>query len=168
MAVQAFDSFSDFFNAHHCWLRQHLKRVMRNAADADDTAAETFCRVLAAAVDPDTIEQPRAYLAAVARRLLCDRYRRCAVEDSYTQHLGLAPEPVVPSPEQLHLVLEALARVDDALDGLPTPVRTAFLYSQLDSLGHAEIAQRLNVSQRTVGRYTTQALRSCTRSQLDS
>ncbi|MNL84550.1 putative RNA polymerase sigma factor FecI [compost metagenome] len=52
-------------------------------------------------------------------------------------------------------------QIDRVLHGLPLPVRSAFLYSQLDGLPQEEIAARLGVSVRTVARYLTQALRHC-------
>ncbi|SFA62185.1 sigma-70 family RNA polymerase sigma factor [Metapseudomonas otitidis] len=150
-----------FFSDHHRWLLQHVQRQLRNRADAEDTAAETFCQLLAARVDPDSIEQPRAYLSTIARRLIFDRHRRKRLEQAYLERLMLLPEELVPSPEESHLLLEALHAIDRSLAGLPLTVKKAFLMSQLDGLGYAEIARRLDVSERTVGRYMTQALRQC-------
>ena len=44
---------------------------------------------------------------------------------------------------------------------LPRPVRRAFLWSQLEGLGYREIAERLQVSERTVKRYMAQAYEHC-------
>jgi DNA-directed RNA polymerase specialized sigma24 family protein len=55
-----------FFSDHHRWLLQHIHKRLRNHADAEDTAAEAFCQMLGARVDPDSIQQPRAYLTAIA------------------------------------------------------------------------------------------------------
>lgn len=150
-----------FFSAHHRWLLQHVQRQVRHRADAEDTAAETFCQLLTARIDPETIEQPRAYLSTIARRLIFDRHRRRRLEQAYLERLALLPEELVPSPEETHLLLEALNAIDCALAGLPLVVKKAFLLSQLDGLTYTEIGRRLAVSERTVGRYMTQALRQC-------
>jgi len=150
-----------FFSDHHRWLLQHVRRQLGNRADAEDTAAETFCQMLGARVDPDSIEQPRAYLSTIARRLIFDRHRRRRLEQAYLERLSLLPEALAPSPEDTHLLLEALHAVDRALAGLPLVVKKAFLMSQLDGLGYAEIGRRLDVCPRTVARYMTQALRQC-------
>jgi len=73
----------------------------------------------------------------------------------------LLPEESVPSPEQRWLLLEALQALDELLDGLPVAVRRAFLWSQLEGLGYAEIAERLQVSERTIKRYMAQAYEHC-------
>ncbi len=46
-------------------------------------------------------------------------------------------------------------------DGLQAQVRRAFLLSQLDGLGYRDIAERLEVSERTVKRYMAQAYEHC-------
>lgn len=155
-----------FFSDHHRWLLQHIQRQLRNRADAEDTAAETFCQLLTARVDPTTLERPRAFLSTVARRLIYDRYRRQRLEQAYLERLALLPEEVAPSPEEKLLLLEALTTIDRALSELPLVVKQAFLYSQLDGLSYVEIARRLGVSERTVSRYMTQALRQCWLSEL--
>lgn len=149
------------FSHHHRWLLQYAQRQLRNRADAEDTAAETFCQLLASRIDPDDIEQPQAFLSTIARRLIFDRRRRQRLETEYLQRLALLPENLAPSEEERYLLLEALIAVDQALAGLPLVVKKAFLLSQLDGLGYAEIASRLEVSERTVGRYMTRALRQC-------
>nr|WP_243433723.1 MULTISPECIES: sigma-70 family RNA polymerase sigma factor [Pseudomonas] len=155
-----------FFSDHHRWLLQHIHRRLGNRADAEDTAADTFCQLLAAEVDPDSIEQPRAYLSTIARRLMFDRHRRRQLEQAYLQRLSALPELLAPSPEEQLLLVEALVAIDRALDGLPLIVKTAFLYSQLDGLSYVAIARKLELSERTVSRYMKQALRQCYLSEL--
>nr|WP_246889726.1 sigma-70 family RNA polymerase sigma factor [Pseudomonas protegens] len=155
-----------FFSDHHRWLLQHIHKRLGNRADAEDTAADTFCQLLAAEVDPDSIEQPRAYLSTIARRLMFDRHRRRQLEQAYLQRLSALPELLAPSPEEQLLLVEALVAIDRALDGLPLIVKTAFLYSQLDGLSYVAIARKLELSERTVSRYMKQALRQCYLSEL--
>ena len=150
-----------FFSDHHRWLLQHVQRQLRNRADAEDTAAETFCQLLNASVDPASIEQPRAFLSTIARRLIADRHRRKRLEQAYLERLAQLPETSMPSPEERLLLLEALDAIDRTLDGLPLAVKKAFLYSQLDGFSYVVIGRRLGVSERTVSRYMTQALRQC-------
>ncbi|EJN21710.1 RNA polymerase sigma factor, sigma-70 family [Pseudomonas sp. GM78] len=152
---------SFFFSDHHRWLLQHIQRRLRNHADAEDTAADTFCQMLMARVDPDSIEQPRAYLSTIARRLIFDRHRRRKLELAYLERLSTLPEMVTPSPEEQLQLIEALVAIDRALDGLPTVVKATFLYSQLDGMSYVAIAHKLGLSERTVSRYMKQALRQC-------
>ncbi|MDD2058973.1 sigma-70 family RNA polymerase sigma factor [Pseudomonas sp. GD03860] len=155
-----------FFSDHHRWLLQHIHKRLRNRADAEDTAAETFCQMLTARVDPDSIQQPRAYLSTIARRLIFDRHRRRQLELAYLERLSALPEPLAPSPQEELLLIEALVAIDQVLDGLPTIVKATFLYSQLDGLSYVDIARKLELSERTVSRYMKQALLQCYLSEL--
>lgn len=150
-----------FFSEHHRWLLRHVHKRLRHHEDAQDTAADTFVELLLAHTDPDSIAQPRAYLSTIARRLMFHRYRRKQLETAYLERLAQLPEALAPSPEETLLLLQALEAIDASLSGLPARVKAAFLYSQLDDLGYAEIGQRLGVSERTVTRYLKQALTHC-------
>ncbi|HSC69382.1 MAG TPA: sigma-70 family RNA polymerase sigma factor, partial [Cellvibrio sp.] len=65
------------------------------------------------------------------------------------------------SPEEREILLQTLDRIDALLDQLPKPVRRAFLLSQLQGLTYAEIAQQMNLSQRTIKRYMQQGFSQC-------
>lgn len=155
------------YTEHHGWLQGWLRRKLGNRFDAADLAQDTFVRLLDA---PDStpekqadwqLREPRAYLTLIAKRLVANLYRRQSLEQAYLEALALLPEPLAPSPEQQAIILETLQEVDTMLDGLPQPVRTAFLLAQLEGLGYAEIAQRLGLSERTVKRYMAQAMARC-------
>ena len=159
-SLHAFDDIAMLYRQHHGWLRGWLQRKVGNAFDAADLAQATFLRVLAPQ-GMQGVQEPRAYLTTIARNLLINHVRRRAIEQAYLDALMLLPEESVPSPEQRWLLLEALQALDELLDGLPVAVRRAFLWSQLEGLGYAEIAERLQVSERTIKRYMAQAYEHC-------
>lgn len=107
------------------------------------------------------LREPRAYLTTIAKGLVSDLWRRRALEQAYMDALALMPEPMAPSPQERALVLEALHEIDAMLDGLAPKARQAFLLSQLEGLGYAEIALQLQVSERTVKRYMAQGFECC-------
>ena len=163
----AHHEISVLYAGHHGWLQGWLRRRLGNAGDAADLAQDTFVRLLTAPHDsPERqsgwqLDEPRAYLTLIAKRLLANLYRRRSLEQAYLETLALLPEPLAPSPEQRAILLESLQRVDALLDGLPGPVRNAFLMAQLEGLGQAEIAARLGISERTVRRHLPQAMARC-------
>lgn len=160
-AMPAAQQFHDLYRDHRGWLESWLRRRMGNGSDAADLSQDTFLRVLASSQRIADLQEPRAYLATVGKRLLANFYKRRSLEQAYLDALMLLPEESVPSPEQRWLLLEALQALDELLDGLPVAVRRAFLWSQLEGLGYAEIAERLQVSERTIKRYMAQAYEHC-------
>ncbi|MDR6711559.1 RNA polymerase sigma-70 factor (ECF subfamily) [Pseudomonas hunanensis] len=107
------------------------------------------------------LHAPRTFLVKVAQSVLSNHYRRQKLERAYLEALAAMPEQVAPSLETQAILLETLIVLDAALDGLERPVREAFLLSQVDGLGHGEIAARLNVSITTVKRYIARAGALC-------
>ncbi|MNT11536.1 putative RNA polymerase sigma factor FecI [compost metagenome] len=154
-------TFHDLYRDHRSWLEGWLKRRMGNGSDAADLSQDTFVRLLASSQRIADLQEPRAYLATVGKRLLANFYQRRSLEQAYLDALALLPEDCVPSPEQRWILLETLQALDELLDGLPGPVRRAFLLSQLEGLGYQEIAERLQVSERTIKRYMAQAYEHC-------
>lgn len=160
-------SVEKLYTHHHQWLRLWLQHKLGHAADAADIAQDTFMRILNA---PEHIadkhpgwqlQEPRAYLTVVAKRLVANLYRRRALEQAYIDSLALMPESSVPSAEYRLIILETLQEIDHMLDGLPAKVRTAFLLAQLEAMTYAEIAAQLNVSERSVKRYMVLAMAQC-------
>lgn len=146
------------YAGHHPWLLSRLQARLRNRAEAQDVASETFLRVVAAP-RPMPIDEPRAFLTTIAKRLLFTLWRRRELERAYIDALALRPEDLAPSPEERAVLLETLEHIAQTLDGLPLKARQAFLLSQVDGLTYQAIADELGMSLSTVRRHMTDAFR---------
>lgn len=142
------------------WLRGWLHKRLNNAADAADLAQDTFVRVLLART-AGTLQEPRHYLATIARGLVIDLYRRRSLEQAYLDALKLCPEVHAPSAEARALVLDSLLAIDRMLDGLGPRTRQVFLAIQLDGLTYEKTAERLGVSVTTVRKHLAAGLMHC-------
>lgn len=148
------------YSDHHGWLHNWLRSRLGNAADAADLAQDTFLRVL---LKPERLElrTPRAFLRTIARGLVIDLWRREELERAYLESIAHLPEAEVPSAEARQSVLDLLENIARLLDGLKPKVRSAFLLAQCEGIPHAQIAEQLGVSQRSVERYVAEALYHC-------
>ncbi|WP_225318915.1 sigma-70 family RNA polymerase sigma factor [Cellvibrio sp. KY-GH-1] len=157
--------FNSIYSCHNDWLQRWLRRRLEDKFTAADLAHDTFLRVwLKSRADKAfELQEPRAYLTTVARRLLINHYERQSLERAFTETLAYLLEPLVPSVEEQAVVLETLHELDVLLYELPAPVRSAFLMSQLEGLTYEQIARRLCVNVRTVTRYMAQGFRQCLR-----
>ncbi|MNO94751.1 putative RNA polymerase sigma factor FecI [compost metagenome] len=154
------DAFSERYGTNHRWLRTWLYRRLQCPHDAEDLAQDTFPRVMRAP-QPVAIEEPRAFLATVARRLLSNLFRRRALERAYLEELANFMEACAPSEEEPALVHEALVQIDQMLHGLPLRVRHVFILSRLDGLPQPQIARQLGISLATVERDLRRAFLHC-------
>ncbi|KVH03942.1 MULTISPECIES: sigma-70 family RNA polymerase sigma factor [Burkholderia] len=148
------------FRNDYPWLLGRLRYKLGCAFTAEDIASETFVQLIAQA-GTSSVREPRALLTTIAHRLVYDFWRRRDLERAYLAVLAARPESVAPSEEERALVVETLHAIDRMLAGLSAKARNAFIYSQFHGLTHAEIADRLGVSKRTVRDYLAQALRAC-------
>jgi RNA polymerase sigma-19 factor, ECF subfamily len=150
------------YREHYAWLTAWLRGRLGHCSDrAADFAQDTFLRILQADTRPPMLQQPRPYLATIARGLLVDHYRRQDLERAYLAELAAWPERLQPSPEEQALLLETLLAIDRMLDGLGDKVKQAFLLVQLDGLGYADVAARLGVSVSSVKKYMHKAVLQC-------
>ncbi|MBV6288621.1 sigma-70 family RNA polymerase sigma factor [Pseudomonas aegrilactucae] len=156
------DSLASLYKGYHGWLLVWLRRRLDCPHNAADMAQDTFIRLLGAGsyVAP---REPRAFLATVARRLLIDRGRRQKLEQAYREALARHVEYLdqVPSPEQMLAAVQALEHIARALDLMSARAREVFILRHLEGLSHAQIAERLNVSTKTVQNHLVQALLHC-------
>ncbi len=148
------------YRDHRTWLLAWLQRSTACRQRAEDLSQDTFVRLLGRA-QLDTPREPRAFLAAVAKGLMFDHFRRAALEQAYLAELALMPESEQPSPEVQHLILEDLKAIDRLLGKLSSKARAAFLHNRLDGMSHAEIAERMGVSVSRVRQYIAQGMRQC-------
>ncbi|OQR34620.1 RNA polymerase subunit sigma [Pseudomonas sp. T] len=148
---------------HHGWLQGWIRRKTGCSQRAADLAQDTFLRVLMTRAKGVAVylDQPRTYLATIARGLVIDQWRRQQLELAWLESLAAQPEAVQSSPEQLALILETLHQVDAMLLRLPARVRRAFLLAQIDGWPYREIAGELGVSERMVKKYLAQAFLHC-------
>jgi len=152
------EQVKSIYDAHHGWLECWLRKRLGNASDAADIAQDTFVRVLAREM---AIREPRAMLTTIAQGMVANFYRRRDIELAYEQALAAWPEQHAMSPETRAIMLETLVEIDALLNSLAPLVREAFLLSQLDGMGQADIAVRLGVSLATVKRYIASAMLQC-------
>jgi len=155
-AAEAHHLFVD----HQPWLLGRLRQRLYDRAHAEDIASETFVRVIGER-GMTGVREPRAFLTTVAKRVLYEFWRRRDLEQAYVEACAQLPEALTPSPEDRALVLESLGQVVQALQGLSKRAREAFLMSQLDGLGYAEIGERLGISASMVRKYMVQGWRAC-------
>ncbi|MGF6573688.1 RNA polymerase sigma factor (sigma-70 family) [Paraburkholderia sp. GAS333] len=151
---------SNEFRHSYTWLKSRLQRRVGSHADAEDLASSSFVE-LAGVEDLGSVREPRAFLTVIAQRLTFELWRRRDLERAYLDSLALQDEPLALSAENLAEITQALFLIDQALSGLSSKAKSAFIYSQVDGLTYAEIGERLGVSSSMVRKYITQALEKC-------
>lgn len=111
--------WDEIYKKHYPELLRYAASVCKNRTEAEDIAQEVFLKALQNA---DTFEdlgasQKRAWLFRSLKNLMCDRYRRAALENACLEH-GTEEaaywEPGIQETENA-LLLSALSREDRML-----------------------------------------------------
>ena len=125
------------YQDHHSWLTGWLRRKLGCPQSAADLAQDTFMRLLTARETPP-LNEPRAFLTVVAKRVLFNHYRRQDLERAYLQALAGMPEQVAPSEEERAIILQTLMELDQLLDGLPSPVKPEYMQNTIEGVSCAK------------------------------
>lgn len=149
----------DLFRQHAHEVSAFVRGRWPREPDVNDIVQETFLR-LSQYPEPQTIQNPRAFLFQTAANLTVDRHRRRETRERFDapdadiEHVadqGLSPEHYW----QTHQQLEKFAAW---LDELPEIRRHAFVLYRIEGCSHAEIAKRLGISVRCSERYVMLAM----------
>lgn len=125
-------------------LLRRVRGLLRNQADAEDLVQDVFVNLLRR--DLRAIESPRSYLARAATNAVLDHLRHQRVRARVIQE-GLDPDR------------EAAGAGAEA--ALPPKCRVAFLLSRVHGLTMREIAERMEISEKTVEKHLLKAMLRC-------
>lgn len=149
--------FETYFKLYYTPIGMYVLRMCGDAVEAEDIVQETFSAAWEKCAQEGLPEFFRAYLYRTAHNITIDRMRRHSPErtDIPLQDIdetGLIDEAIDTS--------ERDARLWIAISRLPERCRQVFLMSKRDGLSHAEIAEELGISIKTVENQITKAFKS--------
>ncbi|NOU23035.1 MAG: sigma-70 family RNA polymerase sigma factor [Methyloglobulus sp.] len=129
---------------------------------AEDLVQETYARLLQHP-DPESIDNPRAFLYQTTANLSIDLHRKQIVRERFHSEdneieteLARVADPCQ-TPEHNLIQQEELDLLNDYLLELPELTRYAFVLHRLEGLPHKEIGLRLGISSRSSERRTALA-----------
>jgi len=145
---------------HEALIRARLKDISMYGLDIEDVIQETYTRILSIPA-LESIRYPKQYAVQTARAIVIDYVRHSRVVSiAYSGSLEMLAVPVgeVSAEERLEFQAE-VAAVADAVAQLPDRCRETLLMRRIEGLSQKEVAKRLNVSEKSVERYMTDAVR---------
>ena len=136
-------------------------------AYAEDLAQEVYLKI-AGRTEPISAENPVALLYRIATNVMLDRARgeaRSAARDAgwrAATHASLGGHDVAdePAADEVADSRQRLSALVEAVAGLPPQMQRAFRLHKLEGRSHAETAQVMGVSVKSVEKHISAALKS--------
>ncbi|MFN7979107.1 MAG: sigma-70 family RNA polymerase sigma factor [Vicinamibacterales bacterium] len=159
VAARDESALAELYDRHSSLAYAVIRRILRDASDADDVLQETFVRVWSRAETYDArLGSPEAWLVRIARNRAIDRVRARRVREHLAVDTGITEtgESRVPEPET-HVTPEHVVRdaataraIRRALTDLPDAQRALIEAAFFEGYTHHELATRFNVPLGTV------------------
>lgn len=139
--------FDGLYRRHAAWLTGRLRRLGVTAVD--DVVQETYVRIAPYQARGE-IRHPKSLLLRIATNLVAEEGRRCQRQQRHAASIA----PWADAPTQTETVL-----LKQLILNLSQPERDIFMLSRFGGLTNEQIAERLEVSVKTVERRITRALK---------
>ena len=151
-------AFREMFECYYAALCIYARRYIEDIQTCEDVVQDVFCMVWVNREKLDYTASLKSYLV-VSVRNKCLNYLRSKGSLRYSDRSGIDEHPYYSeNMEELLFLRELEGLLADALSKLPTEYRIAFEMSRMENKSVEEIAERLQVSPRTVERYRNKAL----------
>ncbi len=150
------NAFTVIYDRHCSTLYRAALRILEDEALAKDVVQEAFISLFEKATN-NTIENVQAYLYQSVKYLCFMQLRSGKISDKHLKQINTI---VAANEVELELDARELQSVlDESIASLPEKCREVFYLSRFESLPNKKIAERLNISHKTVENHITKALK---------
>jgi RNA polymerase sigma-70 factor (ECF subfamily) len=151
--------FELLFNHYYSVLCNHVIRLVNSQEVAQDLVSEAFY-LLWKNQHFEQIQSLRAYLFKSVRNLAYNYLQRDLLHTHQDiSNLYLSPSYQKSTPESLFEFNELYQKMENAIQTLPPQTKTAFLMSRFEGKTYPEIAEKMNISPKTVEAHISRALK---------
>jgi RNA polymerase sigma-70 factor (ECF subfamily) len=127
---------------------------------AEDIAQEAYL-TLYVKLQEDKLDSPLAYLMTVAKRMAFSSLRHDKVRHAFSEAQEQSTNILSYSLEKDVMGAQTKERLISAINKLPPVCRQVFILRKIEEKSHAEIAQLLGISKKTVENHLARGLQLC-------
>lgn len=152
-------ALSELYNRYWESVFLYVAKVLRDPEAASDIVQETFIALWQKRGDLSEVRSLKAYLISIARYKALRVISISQSEERYRESLVHFFSEYDNSPEATFIAAELDATLQTHIQRLPERMRAVFVMNRYEHLSYAEIAQRLNISDKTVKKQIHNALK---------
>lgn len=152
-------AFSKLYDLYWEMLYQYVVRVLHDREEAMDVVQDTFISLWQQRGDLRDVQSLQAYLKAMARYKALKSIQHNIRKHDYLESLLDCFAQHEENPEGLMVAHELRGIIDAEIERLPAMMRKVFVLSRQENLSHKEIASKLIISDKTVKKQISNALK---------
>jgi len=152
-------AFAELYERYKSPLYLHACRMLNDGEEAKDIVQDTFAAIWAKRETLEVNTTINSYLYGSVRNRILDLISHSKVVAKYTDSLESFLETSTRSHDHKIIEGELLEMFEFAVASLPEKMREVFELSRKEGLSHKNIALRLNISDKTVKKQISNAIK---------
>lgn len=150
-------AFSELFDRYGKRLYHFSMGYLKSVEDAEEIVQDVFLKIWNSREELLVDKSFESYLFTIAKNAILNTIRKSKSEQVYLNYVKLHPGKDVLLDDELNFN-ELEKAYNEAIDRLSPRKKEVFLLSKEQSLSNADIAQKMNISVKTVENQMTSAL----------
>lgn len=150
-------AFAQLYRSHYPRIFSFLRTLLKDSFMAEEITQDVFFRLWVNREKLDDTMPLEPYLFSMAKNTVLNFYKRKETEKRYLENQRETEE----AEEQIEQELygkELQRLINDAIDAMPVQQQKIFRLSREEGLLNAEIAEKLQISKRTVEKHISNSL----------
>lgn len=152
-------AFEEVFKTHYKHLHAYAISLLKDEMQAEESVQQVFFRMWDRAENLQIAGSVAAYLYRAVHNECLNYLKHQKVKASHQLHVAYSMKQQTDQPGKNMAGKELESRIREALNELPEQCRTVFQLSRFEELKYREIADKLNISVKTVENQMGKALR---------
>ena len=154
-----FEAFDQLFKKYGKRLYGFAIGYLKSHEDAEELVQDIFVKVWENRAELDENQSFNSYLFTIAKNTILNHFRKKVHQQSYIEYIKQHTKLIHTKTEEDIIFSDLDAQAKKVIDQLPSRRREIFLLSRERGYNNEEIAQRLNISKKTVENQITHALK---------
>lgn len=152
------EAFARLYKRYAPQLIEYAAHRLESLDEARDLIQDLFVYLWEKRDGIEIRQTVKGYLFLGLNRRILNHYRKNSYRNAYADHLQRMEAEYFFGPDTFVEAKDVQQIVSETLPNMPKRVREIYLLSRQDQLSNAEIAERLNISERTVKNQLSTAL----------
>jgi len=152
-------TYEQIFRQHYSELCSYANNFMDDLDDAEEIVQDVFVKIWENRSEINITDSTRAYLFRSVRNTCLNKKKHIKIREEYKAENEREIESNFVDLNAVINASELEIKIRNAIDKLPTERRKIFIMSRYDELKYKEIAEKLNISIKTVENQMGSALK---------